>query len=411
MLDSFEVKESVLEMLGNLNTADLMQLQSIRELTKFIDVVNQIKKAYYHKKDVLFATFGDSTRSMLQSEWGKYYPQQLEKLGLTYFQNAYPSQTAHNWQNNIGNATIQQLIDASLGEDGEDTIVECSIGLNDFTQLGGKAEAKDSIKNAILKYQLAKPKAVIFLVSPNYAGNEARRIALKEIYEELSIELNLPLVDGHIPTIDLNLSLDYYYDTTHMNPFGCLRLRNYILEQIVPFELKQLLEFTEYDLPSNLGELSTQEVRNGLYNSIGTFDVSPNYRSIAPYPVKEGYIIQVSHNGNRNRTVFFDKNGDLINRVSRTPKGLILVPKGAIEARTNISTSGSEWDALNETPSVKYYQNEPRNFIPMIEINKGLNLQIKTNRFKDDRLIDYYGSNGAIGESLKIDSEGKSKWS
>jgi hypothetical protein len=368
--------------------------------------------------DVVIIRTGDSTRSTIQSEWQIYDPIFFNQLGLTYYNNAAPSQTALGWMNNTAINKLSEAIANSKGVDGENTILEFSMGLNDYTFYGnttaGKAQTKDAIKNAIQAYQIAKPKAIVYLVSPNNAGNDGRRNTLRDIYSELAIELNLFLVDGLAVTsmLDYN-STDYYIDTTHMNQYGMLRQQMYILNKICPLDLIKNIKFGEYVLPPTNTELAETPLLIGLWSvATGAFSSNSNYRALKKIPVVPNFRLNVTHKGNRTDFIWYDINGNFLFKgfPSGLTNGVAYIPYNAYFLAVNISTEGATYDALNDTPTLKYHFNAKH--ITHKELVNGYNSNI-TYLTKDNNGITYdsYGKTGAIGEFLKIDSNNKMKWS
>lgn len=363
-------------------------------------------------KTIIYAVCSDSTRSVDASEWELFYSKYLPMVGLTYFNNADPSQSVFDWMNNTDQNTLQQLIDASIGDEGEGTIVEFSMGLNDYTLYGNKADAKTSIKNGIIAYLTAKPKANLFLVSPPYADNDGRRTALKEIYSELSSELGLPLFDGHVPTSSLNLSSDYYLDGTHPNAFGAQRMLYWILSSVLPSDVSRLIVAEEYTQPTNQGTLNSATILAGLYDGNGIYFSNASYRCLPEFTINEIRRLNIYHKGNRTDIFFFNSSGVLIKKIFATSanNGYIYPPDGTKFVRVNISTDGTTWDALAIVPIIKYYV-YARPYISFKELTSGLGVKFKCDYMKNGKIVDEYGFVGNIGQSLKIDSNDKMKWS
>lgn len=376
-----------------------------------------VRKAANGTIDAIIIRTSDSTKSTKASEWKIYDPIFYSQLNLSYFNNAAPSQTAEGWKNNTAVNKLSEAISNSKGTDGENTILEFSMGLNDFTTYGNTVAAKDqtkeSIKTAIQAYQMAKPKAIVYLVSPNNAGNEARHDTLRDIYSELSIELNLFLVDGLAvtSTLDYNLT-DYYLDTTHMNQYGMLRQQMYILNKIVPIDIIKNIKFGEYTLPPTSAELAQTPLLIGLWSvSTGAWSANTNYRALPKINVVPDFRLDVTHKGNRTDFVWYDINGNYLSKgfPSSLTNGYVYVPYNAYFLGVNISTDGSNYDLLNDVPTLKYHFN-PKH-ITHKELVSGFISNIAYNS-KDSNGITYdsYGKIGTVGQTLTIDANSKMKW-
>lgn len=363
-------------------------------------------------KNVIYAVTGDSTRSIDSSEWELLYPKYINQTGVTYFNNADPSQTVFDWMNNTDQNTMQQLIDATVGTDGENTIIEFSMGLNDYTLYGNKADAKTSIKNGIVAYLEQKPKANLFLVSPNWADNEGRRTALKEIYDELADELDLFLLDGHIPTESLALSTDYYLDVTHPNPFGAMRILYWIFNSVIPNDVIRSMTIEEYTKPRVTDALNTSTILAGLYDGNGIFFANASYRCLEKFTLLENQRrVNVYHGGNRTDVFFYNASGSLISKLFATSanNGYVYPPENAVTMAVNITTAGATWDALAIPPSIKYYLYSTTYFT-FKELTSWQKNKLYCTPLKYGIIVDSYQNVGILGQTLTIDSSNKMKW-
>lgn len=413
---------------------DKGDIPDISFLDSFRNVINpllakihqKVRRTFYGLDDSVFTRVGDSTRSSLPSEWqihdGMIFPQ----INFTYFNNAYPSQTALGWMNNTAVNKISEAIANSKGADGENTILEFSMGLNDYTYYKAlynttadrKLHTKAAIKDAIQAFLTAKPKALVYLVSPNYAQNDERRVLLNEIYQEISVELNLFLVNGW----DVTQSLDYtstnwYLDETHLNQYGSLRQNFYILNKIIPADIIKHIEFSEYQLPYTNENLAlSSSVKAGLYLDGGAFNSNATYRyidiSITPDAIKRR--MDITHSGNRNEIYFFDSNNVYLLKDGRSAdtyadgSRLVYVPANAAKMIINISTTGATYDALNEQVIAKFHKNSVH--YSYKEITAGFKCGFTHTTRRNGIEIDGYGNIGKVGESLKIDVNGRMKW-
>ena len=146
---------------------------------------------------------GDSTRAASYSKMIPHiYQNYFNRLGINVVDNSGNGDTAADWEGQTGSTHIGDAISATPGT-GSTTILEYSLGLNDWNTDGDEVAAKAAIIGGIEDYLAAKPDAVVFLADPVRTGNATRNIRLKQIYSEISNELNLPLVDIFNPTNDV----------------------------------------------------------------------------------------------------------------------------------------------------------------------------------------------------------------
>lgn len=377
--------------------------------------------------NVTFIRVGDSTKSMQSSEWQTYDKLIFEQLNIIYYNNADPSQTAYDWLNNIDQNTFNQCIENCTGIGGDRTIIEFSLGLNDYTYYGNTVDSKPQVKQILIDsinaIKLAKPKAYIYLASPHYAQNNGRKQVLGEVYKEIANEMNLFLVDGQaIPigsTYDYN-NTDYYNDGTHLNQFGMLRLNYYILNKILPIDVLKCIDVNEYILPQETGNLALGlPIKVGLWNTgVDYFDVifnsNSNYRWIE-VPIISPEITQrmkFKHQGNRNQ-IFFVYLDDTVERITSSLQSdgsnAFFVPHNVKTLYVNLSTDGSNYDLLNDVPIIEYYLRD-RPFIPYTELVQGFKSNLSYSRERNGRLVDDYGFYGKENQSLTIDINNKMKW-
>lgn len=438
-LKSNVVANAILDIsVGNDRLDDLLTLQSnadkidavVNVASSNLSEIHQISRQAVNgvNDNVTFIRIGDSTRSMLSSEWQTYDELIFKQLNMSYYNNADPAQTADDWLNNIDQNTLNQFIENCSGVDGEDTIVEFSLGLNDYTSYGDTPTVKPQVKQILLDcvdaiFQ-AKPKVKLYLSSPHYAQDEDRRVCLDEVYHEIADERNLFLVDGLAipigPEYDFE-NTDYYNDETNLNQFGMLSLNFYILSKILPLDVVKVIEFSEYTLPQSTGNLA-----DGIPVSIGLWESGDDYydtslntdtehRYIAvPIPVANiAFQMKFKHAGSSSE-VFIKYEDDSV--VQITPSSLVngyypfFCPAGVKEIYINISTEGTTYDALNDIPELLYSLRD-RPFISYDELTKNFKSNITHTRFRDGKLIDDYGFVGKVGQSLIIDANNKMKWS
>ncbi len=229
-----------------------------------IDYKSEMKQLLYNaaigiNNDVKYIVSGSGTRDNSFNEMIAYYEQQFAKINVELIDNASDGQSCHKWINNIGSydSYLSDAIAASDGE-GENTILEFSFGDNSWDQPDIKAKLKEGIN----LYRDAKPEAIVILVTPLARDDKDFQNDLSKIYEELSTELGLTLIDGVFCTKDVHGNSKYYKDGTHPNKWGSRRIVNYITDQILPSELYSGMTLTE--APQQTGWLSIDEINIGL---------------------------------------------------------------------------------------------------------------------------------------------------
>lgn len=363
---------------------------------------------------VKYIVTGDSTRHGV-SEMLNYYTRQLAKINVGLIPNAYTGQTAYDWLNNIDNNTINQAISAISGE-GENTILEFSLGLNDYTQTGDYNIVKSRVRDCIVALLTAKPKLNIILVSPTGRNNGSEALIHRDNYLAIANEFNLIFIDGTIPTITVLYPSAYYFDTTHPSKFGGRRIVNYIFDKILPTELLSVVTLEEYDnLSSPPNETFTFTKISGKF--YGSDNIVPgnftNGRILSIIDVAPNYKITVTHRGNRDDVLFFKQDGTYIskNQVPRINYSkTVTIPLDCYKIGINLSNQGAVYDALNDTPIVEYYDTINDTYLSIKDINKDLKIRNIIDKYRNGILVDDYGMVGTSGQSLKIDSNGKMKW-
>lgn len=341
---------------------------NIRQL--FIDSSNQ-------EKIVNYIVSGDSTRSNGYNEMIDYYTSQLDKLNVSVYNNARSGAKGEDWLNNTdATATLANAI-ANTPNDGENTILEYSFGINDYTG-NTLAEIKSIIKNGIEGYLAVKPKATVLMTIPIATANLSRNTDLFDIYTEVSSELGLELIDTYNATLAVQGDSDYYYDSTHPNKFGSRRIVNFIFNQVLPIELLSIMTLEEY--PTNTvtppaSELSVG-IEDGYYNNSGTPLANASWRRFIEIDVEPNFELIIEHQGNRYEAIFMDSFGALVELryttviVGESFKRAVTVPAGASKLRANISSLG----AVTGTPSIKYNL-APTTYLNIQEINVDLDIR------------------------------------
>ena len=366
--------------------------------------------------NVKYIVVGDSTRDNTYNEMIEYYNEQLGKINVTVFNNSESGQSGHDWAYNIDQTTLNQCL-SEIGDNEENCIVEFSHGLNDYKDGNTESQVKTWLLYGINQLILNKPKINIVLTTPVNTAYTDRNIVLKRIYSEISTELNLPLVDTTLATAvgTIQGNTNYYQDTTHPNKFGSRRVVNYILDTILPLELLSIVTISEYEIGTALDySLTATKEIDKLYDSTtGVAQSLANWRRLAEIPVEPNFVVKITHKGNRNDNIYMDSDGVFIS-VDRPTVTLYVrystIPANAWFLRINLSSQGATYDALNDVPTVSYYDPSSGLYLTIEDINSGLNIRNVLNKFRDGLLVDSYGKIGTSGQTLTIDANSKMKW-
>lgn len=369
--------------------------------------------------NVKYITAGDSTRSISYAYIPEYYVQQLTKIGVSHYSNAVPGQSIKDWLNNTDQNTLQQAIDNSSGVDGANTILEFSMGINDYDGVNTEQDIINLLRNAITAYKIAKPKASVILVRPNRTASTVRDGYLLNAYTTVAPELNLLLISAYDVISDYWRNPLFYYDDTHPNRFGARRIINKIFDTIIPSDLKNRFTLEEYNSQSNnFANFSLPAIlREGKYWSTtnGTSTNDSGWYSLEEVAVTAGQILKLSHLGNRVNFVYVNASDAFVqvnNPVADNHTLTSTVPSTATKVRINISSQASSYKLLKDIPTFTLSTLTDTDIhIPNYILNNNLNLGFGKETKRNGILVDDYGKTGTSGQSLKIDSSLKMKWS
>lgn len=290
-----------------------------------------------------------------------------------------------------------------------------SFGINDFGTYG-ESGTKQNIKLGIQAYLLAKPKAKIILLRPNRTASNTLDTALANIYTQLAVELNLFLVDAYAVTANKWGNPIYYYDTTHCNMWGARAVMNNTFAKIVPLDLMNKLTLEEEDgtnipwsnycLKANT-QLGYWSTATGVYNNNST------WVSMEEVDVIAGQILVCSHLGNKANFVYMDSANNFLQAYNPTPANTITltVPAGATKLRINVSNLAETYFSLNDVPTLHKQTIDSNIYCNLRTINAQQILPNRVITTRNGIQVDSYGKIGITGESLKIDANGKMKWS
>ena len=372
--------------------------------------------------DVTYIVAGDSTRDNTYNEMKEYYIKQFKKINVNIFYSSRSGGTAKKWLGNTQdavNARLSSAISTSTGTEGENTILEYSYGLNDYyVESANKATIKASIKDGIIAYKTAKPKANVFLVYPVATSDAARDALLDEIYTEVAGELNLFYVNSKLCTDSIKSASNYYADATHPNKFGSRRIVNYILNEILPLDLFNIVTLEEYIVATTTNDselnptpkygIGNWYTTNGLNGATNT-----TWRRTQKIAIEPNFTLLVEHHGTRYDAIFYDAAGAFLEYKTTTlVSGYVrevTIPTTAYFVAFNITSDGTNYDLLNDVPSVKY-DISGGTFMSIDNINVDLKIRNRINPYVDGMIIDAYGKKGMSGQTLTIDANSKMKW-
>jgi hypothetical protein len=331
-------------------------------------------------KTVKVIKVGDSTDDV--NNYFDVLVKYFNMLNVSCYQNAQSGQSGQDWKNNADQTTLQQCIDACIGVDGEDTIVLYSHGLNDYKNGATEAQVKGWLIEGINLLKAAKPRVNIVLVSPVLTANEDRNVVLKRIYDEMSVELNLKLIDSTISTTNIHGTAFYYADPTHPNIYGHERRIVYMLHELLPSDLYKhiVLKEKEVSPPPSALELfdgltdtgSLWNTEDGLSYSSATWLKVRNR-----IPVEPNFILNIEHYGTRSQALFYDQNDVFLGTYSTIAVvgqnyKQVTIPANAWFMRLNITNSISTY--TNTKISIKYFIATSTDRVTIDKILDGLSI-------------------------------------
>lgn len=311
--------------------------------------------------------------------------------------NAEASMTSNEWMTDGASSSTAKFtyaVENCLGINGRDTILEYSLGVNDWSGFSTSkiVKVKDALKLSLQKFLDARPEVKIILVVPSVSGTLQRADDLLESYKQLAEEMDLLLVDGHAATIHawprIGTTNCLYADATHINDYGARRLVNYILNDIIPPSI--LWNFPIIELPGIETEtalVNQAVVETGTYNSLGVDQAGSNWRRLDVVNVYPRTLLKLKHKGTRRDILWFVNGAWKVQNLPAFLPGtdywLIEVPNTdtptiPIQLKVNIETvDGSAYDLLGDTPELWNVFPVTPYIMPSEKINIGLNLRFK----------------------------------
>lgn len=375
-------------------------------------VSEQISNVFYNAKlgsGFQYVVVGDSTRDNLFNEAPYYYGVVCPQVNMSYVNQALSGIKMSEYIAGTRTVSVATTIAAITGT-GDKCLIEFSMGIND-SGLETQAALVDLIKDSINAILASKPDTSIVLCQP--VRGAGQRQNLHDAYAQVAAETGYPIIDVDDATIPVHGDPEYYTDDTHPNKYGTMRVINYIFNKMLPTGIRDLLLLPEdVKTPPPSGDLPLT-VLNGSYSTgNGTFIANAAVRSTSIIDVEPNFILEIVHSGNSRNVLFYTAAGAYISYVNLpTFSGQVFrtvtIPVNAYKVAINISTDGATWDALGETPIVRY-QTAGAVFLRQRDVNKDLNITLFV---EQAGLIDKFGYTGEAGQISVSDGDGDFYWS
>lgn len=308
--------------------------------------------------NVQYIISGDSTRDNGYSQSIDYYRGQLNKIHVNVIDNSRSGLKAQEWAHGLSTPSVNDAI-LSTKDYGKNTILELSLGLNDYKVNPSKEYLKDQLRLGIKKYLSSKPKGHIILVAPIPTANIKREKIYNEAYSEISEELNLPLINlGNTVFIGGQEKYkSYYFDSTHLNIFGTRKMVDTIFSHIMPKEIIEKLSIPWKDTMPPKDIWRSDYLKDGFWLSKRTGEEykMKNWSCSKFIPVIYGETYELIHSGNRGDIFFYDENKSLISSFylyENTKKLFFINDPKVIYIRFNI-TSSEKWDRNSKISLLK----------------------------------------------------------
>lgn len=333
-------------------------------VSRFEPIRSMVSTAIDRGETVTYVVSGDSTRNNAYNQMPDYYQTQLGKAGIVYYNNAQSGQSGWDWGQNIDQNTVAQAI-ANSGPLGKNTILEFCFGIND-TAIGTPSDSdiEGWLRYGLAQYIDACPQAKIVLCSPVYQVATSWNPRLLGIYQRMSADLGYPLVNVQALTSTMYGNPSWYYDGTHPNKWGSARIVNHILDKLLPSDIRLLVTMSESARTSpaapSSANLAGAVVTGKYWNpASGADGTNANWRRLPEIAVSELFVLRWKTGGNDSYVCFMDAGGVFkASAYSAAPDAQgwrkVTIPTGAAFARINLASNGATYDALGETPDVRY---------------------------------------------------------
>ena len=354
------------------------------------------------KKGVRYITIGDSTRDSFHAEQYYWYKKRLAGFNIAYYHEAQSGMRAEDWVRNKleGDKSLASAVSKTASVDGKNTIIEYSLGINDSNKPNStEKDWKKHIKFGITEFQRLRPKALIFLVVPVTTLAKENGIKLTKIYSEISKELKLPLLNQKrvlkVKFENPATRVKYYYDNTHPNYFGAIRLWDYIVYNITGTETRKVIQWNPHiyaNTSAILGNLAEGKKVNKAFwqTTVGKSIPSESFRSLEELNVVGNTLLRIKHGGNKFSTIVRDKDGRVVGRFDTEKRRFVTdleaktsfvykylyLPEEAckIDININISTPTKPYIATDPV-IVEYIVDDFSKAMNLAEIHSGLSIE------------------------------------
>jgi len=195
---------------------------------------------------ITYITAGDSKRDDT-TDYPAIYTGILSDLKVAYIHDSLTGVTAEAWTNQSDSTKpgLAKAIKDAKGIEGANTIIEYSLGANDWNLLPGNdqnkyATIKPLIKKGITELQRLLPSAKVVLINP--IGTH--RPELKKAYRDIAKELALPMLENPMDQYRDNPAKKdiYFQDNIHPNLKGAKLLVKTILQTVTEGQARTIVD-------------------------------------------------------------------------------------------------------------------------------------------------------------------------
>jgi len=254
---------------------------------------------------------GDSTRDTAYNEMQNYYVRMFNKASITAVDNSASGVSGQEWAENTASVGVTDCI-AAISGTGSTTVVEWSFGINDITDGTEDVQTIAALWTSGLDALIAaKPDVKLFFVQPTAVFVAARNDKLNEIYEYLGGLYNAHVVEAYQPMRDVYDGVTdniFYFDSTHPNETGSVRLANIILSDILPDSLLPTILLDNGHWTGSVDSVLTTQttVAESYWNSSGGRSVNASWKSFDRVDVVAGQKLRITHSGSRDDVRLLD---------------------------------------------------------------------------------------------------------
>jgi lysophospholipase L1-like esterase len=356
-----------------------------------------ISDAVNNVREINYIVSGDSTKDGRYQQTKQYYAEILNQLNIQYVDNATGGLDSSEWitgtdetSGHIINETVQQAI-SQTPRSGENTILEFSLGINDYFRDSNLSEATllATMVNGLDTYIAARPNTEIILVSPIHFSAD-HSVKLNNIYAALASHYGFKLIDVEAITKSVYHTDDFYIDYVHPSAGGARRIVNYIMNEIVPAQYSHSIILPEY-IPLE-GVADSDEL--ALTPEAGHYDVNTGiayistWQRLPQFEVIPNRELTLVSSGNRSDIIFLDADQVVIDELEQfhnspnDPTLRVQIPPKAKYARANVHNNADEI-----TISIKYSE-FPLQHMTVDEINEGLDINfLSANKIASPTLV------------------------